>query len=145
MDLDNNLIYNIDYLSEANFPFLNILILSNNKISNINVFSQVKFQKLKYLILKGNLIEDIEVFSRVPFTYLSLLDLGKNSIKNINVFQYISFKLKELKINNNPINDFRIINNIQLMNGLSIYVDRRQQTSIVYQGYPLTNIKLYFD
>ena len=147
LDLDNNLIFNIDYLSNANFPLLKTLILSNNKISNINVLSKVKFNKLISLILKDNKIENIDILSSVPFINLSMLDLGNNLIKNINVLGNIPFKINDLKINNNPITDYRILYNTRTINSIAIInVDRQQHASIQNIGYSLgfiiNNIRL---
>ena len=123
------------------------MILSNNKISNINVLSKVKFKKLISLILKDNKIENIDILSSVPFINLSMLDLGNNLIKNINVLGNIPFKINDLKINNNPITDYRILYNTRTINSIAIInVDRQQHASIQNIGYSLgfiiNNIRL---
>ena len=92
-------------------PNLKVLNLSNNSINNISFLTKSKMNNLKALFLNGNFITDIDVFQKI-FPLLEILNLENNFIHDINIFNKVIFKenIKELYLDNNEIEKFKELN-----------------------------------
>ena len=107
LSLSKNKINNILHLNSFNLKKLVILNLSYNEINDI---SSLDIINLKELYLNNNKIDDITSFKN--FKYLEILNLENNLIKDINIFKEVKFleTIKQLYLNNNPIEQYEELN-----------------------------------
>ena len=116
LDLSNNIIEDINILSQFRIESLNALYLNNNEIENIKVFNNVTCGKLKLLNLNNNKINDISVFSQLSFcNNIKKIFLMNNEIVDINTLRNVSLpKLNILNILNNDITDYSVLRLVYL-------------------------------
>ena len=115
LDLWDNNIAEINFLSKTNLEQLEKLSLGNNQISDLNAFNNINFRQLKELDLWNNKITDLDFFQNITIDNIEKLNLGNNKITDINSLNKIkSDKLKELYLYWNDISNIDILGKMNL-------------------------------
>ena len=101
LSLGNNQISDLNKITDLDF-FQNITIdnieklnLGNNKITDINNLNKIKSEKLKELYLYWNDISNIDILGKMNLEKLEILNLSENNISDINILE--KAKIDKLK------------------------------------------------